>query len=96
MENKSHVWNHQPDYIRGDFGLCIIFLVGLSNICCIISKQIYLLGPAIELNGNEMEIFPNKDAVLLINNLLRNGQFTNKMGSLMRLFINKTVIHLTL
>ena len=76
----------------------VLFLRGDSSISAvyIISKRIYLFGPAIELNGNEMEIFPNKDAVLLINNLLRNGQFTNKMGSLMRLFINKTVIHLTL
>ena len=58
----------------------VLFLGGTLHICCIMSKWIiYLFGPAIELTGNEMEIFPNKDAVLLINNLLRNGQFTNKM-----------------
>ena len=47
----------------------VFFLRGDSSISAvyIMSKRIYLFGLAIELNGQEMEIFPNKDAVLLIN-----------------------------
>ena len=56
----------------------------------------YLFGPAIELNGNEMETVANKDVVLLTNLLLTDGQFTNKGRSLVRLFLNKTIILLTL